>query len=74
MTIYIIDIISVRSKANLHFDKENVEQRQKTVNGAYNRLNNLAEVGYGVLYGGESLCNTETRGKLIIGDGNSSNI
>ncbi|KAJ8309236.1 hypothetical protein KUTeg_014110 [Tegillarca granosa] len=33
---------SVRSKANLHFDKDNVDKRQKQINIAYNKLIKLA--------------------------------
>ena len=35
---------SVRSQANLHFDRENVEQRQKTLNDTYGRLCQLSAV------------------------------
>ncbi|KAK3092932.1 hypothetical protein FSP39_009051 [Pinctada imbricata] len=34
---------SVRSKANLHFDKDNVDKRQKQVNLTYNKLVKLAQ-------------------------------
>nr|XP_022333961.1 spectrin alpha chain, non-erythrocytic 1-like isoform X4 [Crassostrea virginica] len=34
---------SVRSKANLHFDKENVDKRQKQINLTYNKLVKLAQ-------------------------------
>ena len=35
---------SVRSQANLHFDKENVEQRQKLLNDQYKDLDQQAQV------------------------------
>ena len=35
--------VSVRSQANLHFDKENVEQRQRTLESTYDRLSSLAQ-------------------------------
>ncbi|XP_033735465.1 spectrin beta chain, non-erythrocytic 5-like isoform X2 [Pecten maximus] len=34
---------SVRSKANLHFDKDNVDKRQRQVNVTYNKLVRLAQ-------------------------------
>ncbi|XP_061172689.1 spectrin beta chain, non-erythrocytic 5-like [Saccostrea echinata] len=34
---------SVRSKANLHFDKDNVDKRQKQINLTYNKLVKLAQ-------------------------------
>ena len=37
---------AVRSQANLHFDKENVEQRQQTINTTYNKLCSSAQVNY----------------------------
>ena len=33
----------MRSQANLHFDKENVEQRQRTLESTYDRLSSLAQ-------------------------------
>ena len=36
--------VLVRSQANLHFDRENVEQRQQTLNSTYIRLCKLGQV------------------------------
>lgn len=41
-----VDVVSVRSQANLHFDKENVEQRQQTINSSYKKLCTLGQVGW----------------------------
>ena len=38
-------IFSVRSKSNLHFDKDNVESRQKNITLTFNKLMKLAQVG-----------------------------
>ena len=35
--------MTVRSQANLHFDKENVEQRQRSLQSSYDRLASLAQ-------------------------------
>ncbi len=40
-----LSVHSVRSQANLHFDKENVEQRQATLSKSYQQLGQMAEVG-----------------------------
>ena len=36
--------IAVRSQANLHFDKINVEQRQQAINDSYKTLCSLSQV------------------------------
>lgn len=43
---YIIYLFTftVRSKANLHFDKDNVETRQRSINVLYSKLTKLAQV------------------------------
>ena len=46
MTLFVDDTssIAVRSQANLHFDKINVEQRQQAINDSYKTLCSLSQV------------------------------
>jgi len=46
MMLFVDDMssIAVRSQANLHFDKINVEQRQQAINDSYKTLCSLSQV------------------------------
>ena len=35
---------AARSETNLHFDRDNVKQRQKSIDSSYNDLVNLSQV------------------------------
>jgi len=39
-----LSTVIARSEGNLHFDRDNVDQRQKSLNNAYKDLVNLSQV------------------------------